>query len=76
MPLGTLTCMAMEHLSIWMKGGRGRLTKVAAACGISHSAVWQWKRIPSDRVLVVERVTGIPRTLLRPDLYGELGAAR
>jgi DNA-binding transcriptional regulator YdaS (Cro superfamily) len=66
----------MEHLSIWMKGGRGRLTKVALACGISHSAVWQWDRVPSDRVLAVERLTGIPRTLLRPDLYGELENAR
>lgn len=65
----------MEKLTAWINDGRGRLTEVAKACGITHSAVSQWDRVPSDRVLIVERVTGIPRAELRPDLYGELEAA-
>ncbi|RUU79985.1 Cro/CI family transcriptional regulator [Mesorhizobium sp. M7A.F.Ca.MR.362.00.0.0] len=65
----------MEKLTTWINEGRGRLTEVARACGITHSAVSQWDRVPSDRVLIVERVSGIPRGELRPDLYGELEAA-
>lgn len=66
----------MDHLKTWLNGGRGRLTELAAACKITHGAVSQWRRVPSDRVLIVERVTGIPRAELRPDLYGELEVAR
>jgi DNA-binding transcriptional regulator YdaS (Cro superfamily) len=36
---------------------------------ISPQAVWQWKMIPADRVLMVETVTGVSRHRLRPDLY-------
>jgi DNA-binding transcriptional regulator YdaS (Cro superfamily) len=30
---------------------------------------WETRRVPADRVLDVERVTGISRQLLRPDLF-------
>ena len=36
--------------------------------GISPQAISQWRQVPADRVLEVERVTGIPRHDLRPDL--------
>lgn len=39
---------------------------------ISAQAIYKWLakgRIPSERVLDVERATGIPRHHLRPDLY-------
>lgn len=65
----------MDKLSTWLKAGRGRVNDLAAACSVTHSAISQWKRVPSDRVLIVEKVTGIPRDELRPDLYGELEAA-
>jgi DNA-binding transcriptional regulator YdaS (Cro superfamily) len=29
----------------------------------------QWKRVPPTRVLAVEAATGVPKELLRPDLY-------
>ena len=32
-------------------------------------AIYQWKDIPSKRVLDVERITKIDREKLRPDLY-------
>lgn len=57
-----------------MRGERGRVTKLAHACGVTHSAVLQWDRVPAERVLIVERETGIPRDELRPDLYAEQGA--
>ena len=45
------------------------LKRLAAALGITHGAVSQWHRVPADRVIAVERITGIARTTLRPDLY-------
>lgn len=38
---------------------------------ISSQAISQWRRVPAERVLDVERVTGVPRSQLRPDLYPE-----
>lgn len=52
-------------------GVAGGVSLLARALGVSQPAVSGWKRVPSDRVLAVEAVTGIPRTELRPDLYAE-----
>lgn len=45
------------------------LSVLARAVGRSPSTVCEWWRIPADHVLAVERVTGISRSVLRPDLY-------
>lgn len=37
--------------------------------GISSAAIRQWDQVPPLRVLDVERLTGVPRHELRPDLY-------
>jgi DNA-binding transcriptional regulator YdaS (Cro superfamily) len=44
---------------------------MAARFGVQRAAVWKWenRRIPAERVVTVEHVTGIPREVLRPDLY-------
>lgn len=47
-------------------GGIGAL---ARSLGISQPAVSSWHRVPAERVLAVEAVTGIARSRLRPDLY-------
>ncbi len=36
---------------------------------ITSQAVGQWKRVPAERVLDVEAITGVSRHDLRPDLY-------
>jgi DNA-binding transcriptional regulator YdaS (Cro superfamily) len=36
---------------------------------ITPQAISQWKQVPAERVLDVERATGISRHKLRPDLY-------
>lgn len=36
---------------------------------LTSQAVSQWKHVPAQRVLDVERVTGVPRHQLRPDIY-------
>jgi DNA-binding transcriptional regulator YdaS (Cro superfamily) len=47
----------------------GSTAKLAAALGIASQAISQWRRVPAGRVLDVERVTGVSRHDLRPDLY-------
>lgn len=57
-------------LSAYLHARRGRLRDLAKAIGIAPSTITQWARVPAERVLDVERLTSIPRTDLRPDLYG------
>lgn len=47
----------------------GGLTGLATPLGITAQAVSQWDEVPPLRVLAVERVSGISRHELRPDLY-------
>lgn len=51
----------------------GGVTKFAARFPyqISHQAIRKWERyrVPAERVLEFERVSGIPRHRIRPDLY-------
>lgn len=47
-------------------GGRAA---IAAALGIKRQAIAQWDRCPVARVLEVERISGVPRHFLRPDIY-------
>lgn len=56
---------AFKELISW----RGVVTKLAEELGISTAAVSQWRRIPQDRLPDVERITGVPRDRLRPDLF-------
>lgn len=50
-------------------GAVGGVRALARAVGVSQPAISSWKRVPADRVLSVEMLTGVPRTDLRPDLY-------
>src|ERR1700760_162775 len=47
----------------------GGVSELARQIGISQPSISNWIRIPAERVLAVEAVTGIDRTTLRPDLY-------
>ena len=49
----------------------GGVTELARCIGISQPSVSNWSRIPAERVLTVEAVTGVARAILRPDLYDE-----
>ena len=42
---------------------------LAVFLGISPQAVSRWRRCPAQRVISVERFTGIKRSELRPDIY-------
>lgn len=57
----------------------GSQSALAAELGITPQAITNMKKherpIPPERVLEFERITGIPRTRIRPDLYPEEVAA-
>lgn len=55
--------------------GRNGTALLAAELDISTQAISQWRRCPPLRVLDVERITGVPRHELRPDLYPQGEAA-
>ena len=52
-------------------GGNTGLAKLLCGEGIriTPQAISQWSKVPAERVLTVERLTGVPRHDLRPDLY-------
>jgi DNA-binding transcriptional regulator YdaS (Cro superfamily) len=47
----------------------GGVRALARLLDINHQAVMDWDRIPNERILQIERLTGIPAHILRPDLY-------
>ena len=55
-----------------IRAQRGLLSEVARALGLTRAAVVKWTEVPADRVVEIERITGIPREALRPDLYSRL----
>lgn len=48
-----------------------RLKDLAERMSVDKATVTRWSRgrVPAERVLDIERATGIPRHELRPDLY-------
>jgi DNA-binding transcriptional regulator YdaS (Cro superfamily) len=52
-----------------IRTNRGIAALIARELQITAQSVSDWKRVPAERVLAVEKATGIPRWELRPDLY-------
>ena len=46
----------------------GSSDALGALLGITGQAVRQWDRVPAERLPEIERVTGLPRHILRPDI--------
>jgi TorA maturation chaperone TorD len=47
----------------------GGVRALARRLGVSQPTISNWKRVPAERVLSVEELTGIARQELRPDIY-------
>ena len=60
----------MNDNNIWQKI---TISDLANRLNISRGSVYKWKwanKIPAERVVAVEAITGIKREELRPDLFG------
>lgn len=60
---------AASSLRRAITGAGGPVVLARAMGGITSQAIGQWFICPPRRVLLVERLTGVPRHELRPDLY-------
>lgn len=60
--------MALEQAAKKV-GGFGQLARLLR---VSRQAVYKWleTKVPPKRCADVERVSGVPREKLRPDIYG------
>jgi DNA-binding transcriptional regulator YdaS (Cro superfamily) len=65
--IAELKAAALDEAKQAVKGSTG----LSRALGgeITPQAVSQWKQVPAERVLDVEKATGVSRQRLRPDLY-------
>lgn len=61
--------MDTPHTALEIAFQRVKRRDLAKQLGISAQAVSQWARVPVERVLEIERLTGVPRHELRPDIY-------
>lgn len=52
----------------------GSASKLAAHFGVSRAAVNQWKFVPLRYLREINRVTGIPKSRLRPDIFEDENA--
>jgi DNA-binding transcriptional regulator YdaS (Cro superfamily) len=68
----TITPEQAAEDAISKSGGASALAKTL---GITPQAVGQWRVVPADRVLEVERVSKVSRHLLRPDVFGAIAMA-
>lgn len=59
------------QIATYLEANGFTLENLAERFGVNKTTVLRWKdgRIPAERVLDIERVTGISRHDLRPDLY-------
>lgn len=63
--------LSLMEISIKEVAGKiGGVVALSHALGLSRGAVSQWRKVPIERVSAVEKLTGISRTLLRPDIFG------
>jgi transcriptional regulator NrdR family protein len=50
----------------------GSAKELAKRIGISPQAIVYWQKVPINRIDIVEKISGIRREVLRPDLFGKL----
>lgn len=63
----------MEKLLEHIRSKRGRLRDLAKALDVSPSTILTWRQVPPLHCLKIERLTGVSRYDLRPDIYGDAG---
>jgi DNA-binding transcriptional regulator YdaS (Cro superfamily) len=51
-------------------GRVGGVRALARMLGLTHPTLVRWKKTPAAHVLALEKLTGISRYRLRPDVFG------
>ena len=64
----------MTDFSETIRKTHGLISLLSRNLGITPGAVSQWRRVPAERVLEVERITGVSRHDIRPDIYPQATA--
>ena len=49
----------------------GGVAYVAKQLGLSRQSIYQWTEVPADHLVSLERITGVDRSFIRPDLFKE-----
>lgn len=47
----------------------GGIKALASKIGITHNALYSWRRVPAERVNVIATITGVPLHEIRPDVF-------
>ena len=66
-----ITLIMESALTTYRKRTGLTQAQLAEELGVKSPAICKWerRRVPAERVIDVEQVTGVPRHELRPDLY-------
>jgi DNA-binding transcriptional regulator YdaS (Cro superfamily) len=51
-----------------IRAKRGLPSLIARELNLTRAAVVKWAKVPAERLVEIERITGIPRHELRPDI--------
>ncbi len=47
----------------------GSVKALAVIIGVRPQGISQWKRVPQEHVRAIEALTGLPKHVIRPDVY-------
>ena len=64
-----------EGVALAKEAAGGSGAALARLLGLTKEAVNLWHEIPLSRMLEIERVTGVDREILRPDIFDRGEAA-
>jgi len=59
----------MDKAIAKIRGERGLSAQIARELGIHRVAVYQWERVPVNRVLQVAKIIKMRPSQIRPDIY-------
>lgn len=53
-------------------------SEIARRVGVSRQVLHHWlkRRVPAEHVAAMENATGIPRAIIRPDIFGRSNGRR
>jgi hypothetical protein len=59
----------LDKVMKYIRSVRGLPVRVAKECDIERAAVYQWTRVPIERVHKVAKIIGMKPEQIRPDIF-------